>query len=141
MSTRSDLSPGHVVVPSLMFGTMAVGLALGMNVLGFWSGLDERATAWMARLGDGIREIPTLWVLLLTVASAYLLPCLMLSTPQSWRRLVLWLSFLLVTLAWLPVLALASWKLPPCMPMVALLWSGLCAFIYARRHRLPCESI
>jgi hypothetical protein len=37
------------------------------------------------------------------------------------------------------VLALASWKLPPCMPLVALLWSGLCALIYAQRHSLPCE--
>lgn len=141
MSARSTLSPGQVVAPSLMIGTMAVGLSFGMDSLGFWNALDENATAWTSRLGNGMRDVPAHWVLVLTVVSAYALPFLMLSTPQSWRRMVLWLSFLFVTLAWLPVLALASWKLPPCMPVVALLWSGLCAFIYAQRHRLPCEEI
>lgn len=118
---------------------MAVGLAVGMDSLGFWSGPDAWATAWTARLGDGMRDVPAMWVLLLTVVSAYALPLLMLSSPQWWRRVVLWGSLLMVTVAWLPVLALASWKLPPCMPLVALLWSGLCALIYAQRHRLPCE--
>lgn len=141
MSARSTLSPGHVVAPSLMIGTMAVGLSVGMDSLGFWNELNVSATAWTSKLGDGMRDVPSYVVILLTVASAYALPVLMLSTPQAWRRLVLWLSFLLVTLAWLPVLALASWKLPPCLPVVALLWSGLCAFIYAKRHRLPCEEI
>ena len=141
MSARSTLSPGHVVVPSLLIGTMAVGLSVGMDSLGFWNALDERATAWTVRLGDGMRDAPAHWVLILTVASAFLLPFLMLSTPQWWRRLVLWMSFLLVTIAWMPVLALASWKLPPCMPVIALLWSGLCALIYAQQHRLPCEQI
>jgi hypothetical protein len=139
MSARSSQTPGHVIAPSLLIGTMAVGLAVGMDSLGFWHALDERATAWTARLGDGMRDVPAMWVLLLTVVSAYALPILMLSSPQWWRRVVLWCSLLMVTVAWLPVLALASWKLPPCMPLVALLWSGLCALIYAQRHRLPCE--
>lgn len=118
---------------------MAVGLAVGMDSLGFWQSLDESATAWTVRLGEGMRDVPVAWVLLLTVFCAYALPLLILSSPQWWRRLVLWCSLLMVTLAWLPVLALASWKLPPCMPLAALLWSGLCAMIYAQRHRLPCE--
>ena len=118
---------------------MAVGLAVGMDSLGFWSGPDAWATAWTARLGDGIHDVPAMWVLLLTVVSAYALPLLMLSSAQWGRRVVWWCSLLMVTVAWLPVLALASWKLPPCMPLVALLWSGLCALIYAQRHRLPCE--
>lgn len=139
MSARSSQSPGHVIAPSLLIGTMAVGLAVGMDSLGFWNGLDERATAWTARLGDGMRDVPVVWVLVLTLVCAYALPLLMLSSPQWWRRVVLWCSLLMVTLAWLPVLALASWKLPPCMPLVALVWSGLCALIYAQRHSLPCE--
>jgi hypothetical protein len=141
MSTQSTLSPGHVIVPSLMIGTMAVGLSVGMDSLGFWNALDERATAWTISLGDGMRDVPAHWVLILTVVSSFLLPFLMLSTPQWWRRLVLWLSFLLITIAWMPVLALASWKLPPSMPIIALLWSGLCAIIYAKQHRLPCEEM
>jgi hypothetical protein len=79
-------------------------------------------------------------VLILTFILSYALPLLMLATPHWWRRLILWVSLTLLTAGWLPVLALASWKLPPSLPMIALLWSGLCAFIYAQRHRLPCEA-
>lgn len=124
-----------------MIGTMAVGLSVGMDSLGFWNALDASATAWTVHLGDGMRDVPALWVLFVTVVSSFLLPFLLLSTPQWWRRMVLWLSFLLITIAWMPVLALASWKFPPCMPGIALLWSGLCAIIYAKQHILPCEAI
>jgi hypothetical protein len=139
MSAPSKLNPGPVAAPSLLIGTMALGLAVGLDSLGFWQGLDQRTTAWTSALGDGMRDVPARWVLLPTILCAYLLPWLLLKTPLWWRRLVLWVSFLLVTVAWLPVLAMAAWKFPPCMPLVASLWSGLCAMIYAQRQRLPCE--
>jgi hypothetical protein len=140
MSARTSAKPSHIVAPSLLFGTMAVGLAVGLDSLGFWSQLDDSMTAWTEKLGDGMREVPSPYAMLLTMATAYLLPLLMLSSPHWWRRLVLWVSMLLITLAWVPVLALAHWKLLPCMPVVALCWSGLCAFIYALNQPLPCEQ-
>lgn len=141
MPMRNANTPGHVVAPSLLFGTMALGLAFGLDVLGFWASLDDSATAWMEKLGDDMREVPSGFAMILTVASAYILPLLMLSSPHWWRRLVLWMSLLFITLAWLPVLALAHWKLMPCVPVAALCWSGLCAFIYGLNHQLPCEQI
>lgn len=140
MPARTELTPGHVFAPSLWIGTMALVLVVGMDTLGFWEGLDSWATGWTARLGEGMRDVPASMVLLMTFILAYALPMLMLSTPQWWRRLILWVSLALLTAGWLPVLALASWKLPPSLPMIALLWSGLCALIYAHRHRLPCET-
>lgn len=61
----------------------------------------------------------------------------MLHAPENWRRLVLFLSALLLTLAWIPVLALASYATPVTVPFIALLWAGLGSEIYAVRHREP----
>jgi hypothetical protein len=139
MTARPTLAPGHVVAPSLAIGTMSLVLVVGLDLLGLWNPLDAGATAWTERLGEGMRDVPAGMVLLMTALGAYGLPLLMLASPRWWRRAILWMSGLFLTAAWLPVLALASWKLPPCMPVIAVLWSGLCALIYAQRHRLPCE--
>ncbi len=140
MPSRTELTPGHVFAPSLWIGTMALVLVVGMDTLGSWETIDAWATGWTRRLGEGMRDVPAPMVLMMTCLLSYALPLLMLSTPHWWRRLILWLSLTLLTAAWLPVLALASWKLPPTMPVIALFWSGLCAFIYAHQHQLPCES-
>ena len=133
-------TPGHVFAPSLWIGTMSLLLVVSMDTLGFWNSWNATATEWTSRLGDGMREVPSAILLMMTALIAYAAPLLMLSSPHWWRRLVLWVSLTALTAGWLPVLALASWKLPPSMPLIALFWSGLCSFIYALRHRLPCES-
>lgn len=61
----------------------------------------------------------------------------MLHVPGNWRRLVLFLSAQLLTLSWIPVLALASYAAPIAVPFAALLWGGLGSEIYAVRHREP----
>lgn len=133
-------TPAHVMTASLLIGTMASGLAIVLDSAGFWSEWDLALNGWMDRLGEGMREVSRESLLCCVVFASYLLPFLLLRTPQWWRRMILWLSFLLVSLAWWPVLALASWKMEPCMPMAALVWSGFCAMVYAQRHLLPCEN-
>ena len=134
-------TPAHVTMASLLIGTMAAGMAIVQDTAGFWTEWDLALNAWTAKLGDGLRDAPRAGLLVAVVSASYLLPMLLLRTPLWWRRVVLWVSFLLVGLAWWPVLALAAWKIEPCMPVAALLWSGFCAMIYAQRHQLPCEKI
>ena len=38
------------------------------------------------------------------------------------------------------VMALAARWCPLAPSLVVVLWSGLCALIYAARHRMPCEG-
>lgn len=140
MAETKNQSPGVVGPTSLLIGTMALGLALGMGLLGFWDHLNEWSTSWSSRLGDGMRDVHANAVLLIAMVMAYALPWLMLSTPGTWRRIILWVSLILLCLAWLPVLALAAWQFPPCLPIAAGLWSGLCALIYGGRHQLPCDN-
>jgi len=139
MAARSTHSPGHVFAPTTWIGTMSLAWVVGMDTLGYWESLNAYATAWTSRLGEGMRDLPAWMILLATIFLAYLLPFLMLSTPHGWQRLILWISMTLLTAAWLPVLALAGWKFSPAMPIITLAWSGICAFIYAQRHPLPCE--
>lgn len=141
MAARKIQTPGVVGPTSLLIGTMSLGLALGMSLLGFWDSWNVASTAWTSRLGDGMREMHPNAVLMIAMVMAYAPPFLMLSTPGNWRRVLLWTSILLLGLAWLPVLALAAWQLPPCLPMAAGIWSGLCAMIYGSRHLLPCEQV
>ena len=73
------------------------------------------------------------WTVIVTVGLCQA----MLHVPGNWRRLVLFLSAQLLTLSWIPVLALASYAAPITVPFAALLWGGLGSEIYAARHREP----
>ena len=73
------------------------------------------------------------WTVLVTIGLCQA----MLHVPGNWRRLVLFLSAQLLTLSWIPVLALASYAAPIAVPFAALLWGGLGSEIYAARHREP----
>jgi len=53
---------------------------------------------------------------------------------------VLWGTTLVLTLAWVPVLALAGYQAEVTMPLLALIWCGLWAMIYATRHQEPGED-
>jgi hypothetical protein len=63
----------------------------------------------------------------------------MLGSRMNWRRTVLWVTTLFLTLAWIPVLALAGYKADVTTPLLALVWCGLWSMIYATRHQEPGE--
>lgn len=141
MAITQQKTPGTVGTTSLLIGSMSLGLAVGLGVLGFWDHVNELLTSWMSQLGNEARKVPTQWVLAIAAIMAYVPPFAMLLSPGLWRRLVLWISAMILTISWIPVLALAAWQLPPCLPLVAGFWSGLCALIYASRYVLPCEVV
>jgi hypothetical protein len=141
MAATQQKTPGTVGTTSLLIGSMSLGLAVGLGVLGFWDHANELLTSWMTQLGGEARKVPTQWILVMAALMAYLPPFAMLLSPGLWRRLVLWISAMILAIAWIPVLALAAWQMPPCLPLVAGFWSGLCALVYASRHILPCEVV
>ena len=141
MAATQQNTPGTVGTTSLLIGSMSLGLAVGLGVLGFWDHANELLTSWISQLGNDARKVPTQFVLAIAAIMAYLLPFAMLLSPGLWRRIVLWISAMILSISWIPVLALACWQMPPCLPLVAGFWSGLCALIYASRHVLPCEVV
>jgi hypothetical protein len=141
MTAINQHAHGSLSVTKILIGTMSLGLSVGMSLLGFWDTPNAMMTDWIALLGGEARDIPAPWMLLFAGIMAFFPVSVMLSCPGVWRRLIVWLSSLLLMLAWMPVLALAAWEFTPMLPLAAGLWSGLCAMIYAHRHTLVCEII
>ncbi|MEM9238241.1 MAG: hypothetical protein AAGB14_15825, partial [Verrucomicrobiota bacterium] len=61
----------------------------------------------------------------------------MLHAPRHWRRSVLMVTSLLLTVAWVPVLAMAGFTAPIGVAIIALFWGGVGSIAYAIRHREP----
>jgi hypothetical protein len=140
-SSLKKLPRGTVAVPAASIGVMSLVLALGLQTLGLLDRINAAFLTAAANSGLGlVTPLPqwTGWVVALLVAFA--LPMIILETPGHGRRTVLWLSALLVVLALGPVSILASHWLPLAAPLIAVIWSGLCATIYASRHHMPCEG-
>ncbi|MFT4176895.1 MAG: hypothetical protein QM627_09585 [Luteolibacter sp.] len=139
---RLKLPPGHVVGPVLATGSLGVLLAGGLFALGVISRLD----GWVAGVVEqaGVRgfpkELPQWSVWLATVVIAYGLAAVILEVPCVWRRLILWVSTVMLVLGWAPVLGLAAHRPEISMPLIAALWSGLCALVYSRNHRMPVDD-
>ena len=53
---------------------------------------------------------------------------------------MIWIFTFALTLAWGPVLLLASHKPEIGVALVAVLWSGVCAMFYTTNHALPVDK-
>jgi hypothetical protein len=79
---------------------------------------------------------------LLWMATAILalgLTAVMLNISSSWRRILVWILALIITLFWVPVLLLASHKPDIGVALIGLLWAGCCALIYTINHEMPTD--
>ncbi len=124
-----------------MIGTLSFGFVMGLRQMGVLQTVDTGVRQWWSGLGEGLRESP-LWVEYGFLGwMSYVVPALMLHCPAMWRKWVIWWGMMFLCAVWFPVLVLASWVVPPSGTLVAGFWSGLCAMIYASRHRLPCEQV
>lgn len=140
--TNPQRPPGHVFVPAAAIGGLSISLAAGLGLLG----LIEQLNSGIARLvsRDGAENFPkhlpesTVWAV--TGLFAFSLAAAILGTPDLWRRMVLWISSIVLIAAWAPVLSLAAHAPDISAPWIATLWSGVCAIVYAANHRMPCDE-
>lgn len=63
-----------------------------------------------------------------------------LSVPGTWRRCVLWITAVVLVAGWAPVLCLAAHAPDIAAPFIATVWSGVCALVYAGKHRMVCDK-
>lgn len=145
-STAPDPTPdeapaGHWLAAALTIGALSMILCTGLTLLG----LAARMDAWLFESVASVIPGPFPHTLGMTaswsatIAIAFGLPMLLLGIPAHWRRLVIAVSIVVSIAAWIPVLALAAHSPSLSMPLVAGVWSGICAIIYATRHRMPCD--
>lgn len=131
--------PAHPVAAFLAVGSMSVLVAGVLHRLGLSRGVDRAVEGWVEGIGlEGpMKDLPLSWLWVWTVLIAYGLAAGMLISRRHWRRTVLWVTTVLLTLSWIPVLALAGFAAPAGLPLLAVLWCGVCAMIYAIRHEEP----
>lgn len=116
-------------------------LAVGLELLG----VLMRMNAVIARLVSGggaetfPKSLPDWCVWLAATVSAFGVAAVILGTPGQLRRGLLWLSAMLLVVAWAPVLSLAARAPDIAAPCVATVWSGFCALVYASRHDMPVD--
>jgi hypothetical protein len=121
----------HIGLAVLSAGAIALALSAGLSFLGLIGKVDGFLESWIAP--ESMVSPPNflnpieLWGG--SALLAFLLPAVILNVPGLWRRLVIWIFTFALTLAWGPVLLLASHKPEIGVALVAVLWSGLWNFI------------
>ena len=133
---------GHVALTVAGIGAMSLMLAAGLEMAGALPRLNALVASMVARggLGEFAKSLPAWGIWLATTGFAFGMSAAILCTSGFTRRLFLWLTAVLLVMAWAPVLALASHRPDIAGPWVAALWSGACAVFYASRHRMPCDE-
>lgn len=141
-ATPHPRPPGHLLVAVATISGLSMVLAVGLESLGFLGHLNEQVARIVSRGGAESfpRHLPD-WTIWLAAASfAIGLAIAILGSPGHGRRVVLWITAMVLVSAWAPVLSLAAHAPAIAAPWVATLWSGICALVYAANHRMPCDD-
>ncbi len=133
--------PGHVLVPAATIGALSLVLAVGLYVIGILNHLNEGITNILSEGKDLPKSLPpwTLW--LAAILCAFGISFSILSVAGIWRRMILWITTMVLVMGWGPVLALAARKPEIAVVVIAVGWSGVCALVYASRHHMACDEI
>ena len=133
---------GHVLLPAAAIGGLSLGLAAGLELLGVLARVNAGIARIVSRGGAEKfpKHVPDWCVWLAAALLACGLAAAILGTPGPVRRVILWLSAVVLVAAWAPVLSLAAHAPEIGAPWIATLWSGVCAIVYSARHRMPCDG-
>jgi hypothetical protein len=134
---------GHVLVPAAAIGSLSIVLVAGLGLLGILLrvnlGIMKIVTQGKAAVFPKAMPEWALW--LAAILFAFALSFAILSVPGTWRRVVLWITAMVLVAGWAPVLSLAAHVPAIGAPFIAVLWSGVCALVYASKHRMPVDEI
>lgn len=128
-----------MLFPAAVIALMAILLIAGLGGLGITTRVNGVIGNWVAQ-GNGVNSWPQAlpdWVVgLATVAFAFGISWAILRVEGGWRRLLLWITAMVLLAGWAPVLALAAYAPDIGGPFIAVLWSGICALVYAQNHQM-----
>ncbi len=138
-----SLPVGHVLAPALAIGVLAVLLVAGLSALKAVDRVNLTIAQFMKHGEQTVfsKQLPEWVIWLATVVFAFGISFAILSVPGMWRRLVLWLTTIFLVAGWAPVLVLAARSPDIAMPLIAVIWSGMCALIYTNNHDMVCDHI
>jgi hypothetical protein len=132
-----------VALPAAAIGALSLLLAAGLELTGMLAIADKAVADQVARhvAGGFPLRIPDWGVWLCTAVLSFGTAAALLGTPGRLRRVMLWLSGVILVGAWAPVLGLAAHAPEIAAPWIATIWSGICSLVYASRHRMPVDRL
>lgn len=132
-----------MLVPAAAIGALSILLAVGLDVLRILEPVDRMISKLVSQgaIQNFPKALPVWSVWLATVVLAFGLSFVILSVAGTWRRLVVWITAMVLVAGWAPVLALAAYFPDIGAPFIVTLWSGVCALVYAGGHRMACDEI
>lgn len=141
MTSRSSTPHGHPLAAAAVVGSFTCALILVMRAGGLLAPLDSGLASGYAAMGFGVGPgaVQPVWAVPLAALLVYAVVWLVLETPGTGRRVLLVGTVLVLTAALSPVLALWGLFWSPVSAVAGVAWGGLCAVLWARQHRMPCE--
>lgn len=127
----------HSLLPAVAIGGLSVLLAAGLGAVGILARVNLVIGHAVGGISGKFPESLPRWsIWLATAAFAIGLAFSILHAPGTWRRVMLWITTVVVVAGWAPVLALAARAPEIAAPLVAVIWSGVCALVYAAKHEI-----
>lgn len=138
-SSPPPRAPGHVAAATAAIGTLSLVLAIGLQLIGMLTRFDKLIATLVSRGGaEGFpRHLPTAVPWLAAALLAYGLAFAILASHGTGRRVILWITAMVLVAAWAPVLSLASFFPGIGAAWIATAWSGVCAIVHAGHPRAP----
>ncbi len=135
---------GRVDVPGVLYGSLGLGLSFAL----YWIGLFKRADAWLYELlhkplfHESVAELPSMALMILAAAVfCYGISFAVLDSPSLWRKLILGITAIVLTLAMVPACAVWNVYFSPFVQLVGVFWSWFCVVLYTQHHRMPCDPV
>ena len=135
---------GRVDVPGLLYGSIGLGLGVALQ----WMGACRRADGWLfGKLheplfhGEGV-ELPAMQLSILVAALfCYGVAFAVLDSAAMWRKIVLGITAVVLSLAMVPAFAVWGVYFSPFLQVVAVFWSWFCVVLYTQHHHMPCDPV
>ncbi len=135
---------GRFAISFSIFSIVALLLGFAAELIGVFDGANAGLKAAWENGGitfSAATGLSNLSGLLIGTCAIFGIVAAVLGTPGDSRRTILGLSALALSLALIPVFAVWGifWK--PFGFTLGIFWGWFSSFIYARTHRMPCESL
>lgn len=139
-SSSHPLPPGHVLVPACAIGSLSIILAAGLFSLRVISRINGAISTSLSDGKEFPKTLPPWSIWLVAVLFSFGIAFSILGTAGNWRRLVIWITTLVLIVGWAPVLALSAREPQIAAVFIATFWSGICALVYTSRHQMESTT-
>ena len=139
-SGKSSSAHHHPLTVAVVVGSFAMAVGLVVRISGISLPVERQILLAYMELGFPVQAAgQPWWAVLVLLGLTYGIALVLLEVPGFIRRVLLFLSCLVLVVSASPVVALWGFFWSPVVAIFCLSWSAGCAVLWARYHPMPCE--